>query len=72
MQAYLNRILNDIEFLLQNIAHLGPEAQDILAAMPREAARMAIVVIAVIPIACTYPFFQRYFVSGLTIGSIKG
>ncbi|MDR2542089.1 MAG: carbohydrate ABC transporter permease [Treponema sp.] len=72
LQAYLSRILNDMEFLMQNIAHLGPGAQEILAAMPREAARMAIVVIAVIPIACTYPFFQRYFVSGLTVGAIKG
>jgi putative aldouronate transport system permease protein len=44
----------------------------LLATMPREAARMAIVVITVLPIACAYPFFQRYFVSGLTIGAIKG
>jgi ABC-type maltose transport system permease subunit len=25
----------------------------------------------VLPIACAYPFFQKYFVSGLTIGSVK-
>jgi putative aldouronate transport system permease protein len=72
LQAYLNTILNDIEFLLQNAQMMGIVSQEILAAMPREAARMAIVVIAVVPIACTYPFFQRYFVSGLTIGAIKG
>jgi len=29
------------------------------------------VVIAIIPIACAYPFFQRFFVAGLTIGSVK-
>jgi putative aldouronate transport system permease protein len=45
---------------------------ELLAAMPRESARMAIVVLAVAPIACAYPFFQRYFVSGLTVGAIKG
>lgn len=72
LQAYLNKILGDIEFLLQNASSLGVVRQQILANMPKEAARMAIVVIAVIPIACTYPFFQRYFVSGLTIGAIKG
>jgi putative aldouronate transport system permease protein len=72
LQAYLNKILGDIEFLLQNASTLGVAQQQILANMPKEAARMAIVVIAVIPIACTYPFFQRYFVSGLTIGAIKG
>ncbi|MDR2478655.1 MAG: carbohydrate ABC transporter permease [Treponema sp.] len=72
LQAYLNKILGDLEFLLQNASTMGILSQQILAEMPKEAARMAIVVIAVIPIACTYPFFQRYFVSGLTIGSIKG
>jgi putative aldouronate transport system permease protein len=72
LQAYLNKILNDIEFLLQNASTLGIVQQQILAAMPKEAARMAIVVIAVVPIACSYPFFQRHFVSGLTIGAIKG
>jgi putative aldouronate transport system permease protein len=72
LQAYLNRILGDMEFLLQNASTLGVAQQQILANMPKEAARMAIVVIAVIPIACTYPFFQRYFVSGLTVGAIKG
>jgi putative aldouronate transport system permease protein len=40
--------------------------------MPKESARMAIVVVAVLPIACSYPFFQRYFVSGLTVGAVKG
>jgi putative aldouronate transport system permease protein len=72
LQAYLNKILGDIEFLRQNASTLGVAQQQILANMPKESARMAIVVVAVIPIACTYPFFQRYFVSGLTIGAIKG
>ena len=30
------------------------------------------VMVAVIPIACSYPFFQKYFISGLTIGAVKG
>ena len=72
LQAYLNRLLSDINFLAQNAALLGVSQAQLLANMPKEAARMAIVVIAVLPIACAYPFFQRYFVSGLTIGAIKG
>ena len=43
-----------------------------LAKMPQEAARMAIVVMIVAPIACAYPFFQKYFISGLTLGAVKG
>ena len=34
--------------------------------------RMALCVILVIPIACAYPFFQRYIVKGLTVGAVKG
>ena len=40
--------------------------------LPSETMRMAIVMVVVIPIACSYPFFQRYFVGGLTIGAVKG
>jgi len=42
------------------------------ATIPLESVRMALVVAVVLPIACSYPFFQRYFISGLTIGAVKG
>jgi putative aldouronate transport system permease protein len=72
LQAYLNRLLGDINFLAQNVQLMGASAAQLMAAMPKEAARMAIVVVAVLPIACVYPFFQRYFISGLTVGAVKG
>jgi putative aldouronate transport system permease protein len=72
LQAYLNRLLGDIDFLAQNAALMGASVAEVIARMPKEAARMAIVVMAVLPIACAYPFFQRYFISGLTVGSVKG
>ncbi len=34
--------------------------------------RMAIAVIGILPITIAYPFFQKYFVKGITIGSVKG
>ena len=40
--------------------------------LPTETMRMAIVVITVVPIMFSYPFFQKYFVSGLTVGAVKG
>jgi putative aldouronate transport system permease protein len=46
--------------------------QQYKASMPTESVRMAIAIIIVVPIACVYPFFQKYFISGLTIGSVKG
>ena len=40
--------------------------------LPTESFRMACTIVVVLPIMAAYPFFQRYFVSGLTVGSIKG
>jgi ABC-type sugar transport system, permease component len=40
--------------------------------VPDLSARMAMCIIGVGPIVLAYPFFQRYFIKGLTIGSIKG
>ena len=33
---------------------------------------VAITVVATVPIICVYPFVQRYFIQGLTLGSVKG
>lgn len=72
LQALLNQILTNIQMLAQNAATIGVSAAEMLANMPQEAARMAIVVIIVLPIACAYPYFQKYFISGLTVGAVKG
>ncbi len=71
IQALLNRIQGDIEFMNQNISLLGASASEILDKLPSESVRMAIVIVVVLPIACSYPFFQKYFISGLTIGAVK-
>lgn len=72
LQALLNAIMTNINMLAQNAATMGASMTDMVANMPKEAARMAIVVIIVLPIACAYPFFQKYFISGLTVGAVKG
>lgn len=72
LQALLNQILTNIQMLAKNAATIGVSAAEMLAKMPQEAARMAIVVIIVLPIACAYPYFQKYFISGLTVGAVKG
>ncbi|MBR3738933.1 MAG: carbohydrate ABC transporter permease [Clostridia bacterium] len=62
--------------LEENISFLTRNSQNMTAGtvsnVPSETVRMAMVVISVVPIACSYPFFQKYFVSGLTIGAVKG
>ena len=72
LQALLNDIMSDIAAMSSQIANLGAEGAAIAANMPAESARMAIVVIVVFPIACAYPYFQKYFISGLTVGAVKG
>lgn len=72
LQALLQDIINNISALAQQIASVGGSLADLIAEMPQESARMAIVVIIVLPIACAYPFFQKYFISGLTVGAVKG
>jgi len=62
--------------LEENISFLTRNSQNMTAGtasnVPSETVRMAMVVVSVVPIACSYPFFQKYFVSGLTIGAVKG
>ncbi|MGX7352409.1 ABC transporter permease [Enterococcus canis] len=70
LQYLLMKIQNNLEFLSRS-TDMGAAAQQSLGALPSESARMAIVVLSTLPIALTYPFFQRYFVGGLTIGGVK-
>jgi putative aldouronate transport system permease protein len=68
IQYYMFQMLSNISYLTSN-SNIPAEARRNL---PSETARMAIAVIAVGPVIFAYPFFQRYFVSGLTIGAVKG
>lgn len=70
LQYLLMKIQNNLQFLMQN-AVAGAQLQGGLASLPGESARMAIVVVSILPIVVSYPFFQRYFVRGLTIGGVK-
>ncbi|MCT4687720.1 carbohydrate ABC transporter permease [Vallitalea sp.] len=71
IQYLLMKIEKQTEFLIQNANEMGISRQEVNK-LPSETLRMAIVVISTIPIACAYPFFQKYFIQGLTVGSVKG
>ena len=71
LQALLNNIMRSLEYMTNNPT-AGVSLQQYRAQMPGESVRMAIAIVIVIPIACAYPFFQKYFISGLTIGAVKG
>lgn len=70
IQNILNRIMTDIQFL--SSGNLGSAASQGMAALPSTTVRMAIAVVGVLPILVAYPFFQKYFIKGITIGAVKG
>lgn len=71
LQALLNNIMRSLNYIANNPS-AGVSMQQYLRNMPSESVRMAIAIVIIIPIACAYPFFQKYFISGLTIGAVKG
>lgn len=72
LQYLLVKMQQQVDFLVKNSSVIGAEAAHIMSDLPKDSLRMALVVLIVIPIACAYPFFQRYIISGLTVGSVKG
>ena len=71
LQALLNNILMNIQYLANNPS-AGLSLVQYKNQMPSESVRMAIAIVIAVPIACVYPFLQKYFISGLTVGAIKG
>ncbi|MCX7706636.1 MAG: carbohydrate ABC transporter permease [Anaerolineae bacterium] len=70
LQYTIYSTLNNIRFLLESASRMQGVVS--LADLPSQTFRMAMAVVTIGPIILAYPFFQRYFVRGLTIGAIKG
>jgi putative aldouronate transport system permease protein len=69
LQFYLYRIMNTIQFLASSMASRSITID--LGELPGETARMALCVLAAGPMLFIFPFFQKYFVRGLTLGAVK-
>ena len=72
LQAMLDRMQQNLDYLTKNPTAMLATASDLKKSMPQESVRMAIAFVVAVPIACVYPFFQKYFISGLTVGAVKG
>ncbi len=69
LQLYLQNVLANIQEM-KNVA--DGQTNTVVANLPAEGARMALCMIAMGPILVVYPFFQKYFIQGLTVGAVKG
>jgi putative aldouronate transport system permease protein len=68
LQYMLLSILRSTIYTQKLLSETGGVAQSV----PQETTKLALTVIATGPIVMLYPFVQRYFVAGLTIGAVKG
>ena len=68
LQYLLQRIMKNIELIRSSEFAAAINVSDI----PSETVRMAMVVVVAGPALVVFPFFQKYFVKGLTVGSVKG
>ena len=66
LQYYLYDMLNSARFAQEMGIYTGDTQ------LPTESIKMAMVVVVTGPIIFLYPFVQRYFVTGITVGSVKG
>lgn len=71
LQYLLVKILNNIEFLNSYDAIKYGLVREPIS-VPTNSARMAMCVLAAGPIVVIFPFFQKYFVKGISVGSVKG
>ena len=71
VQNLLNRMMQNIQFLSQSSSNVQ-NATAGLSAIPLASVRMAMAAVGILPILIMYPFVQKYFVKGITLGGVKG
>lgn len=67
----LQPILREVLFSMGVSNYFGYDAELTETFMPA-IVKMCCVVVAVVPVLCVYPFLQKYFVKGVTLGAVKG
>lgn len=71
IQVYLKRLMDNIAYL-KSSNNMVESAALALKSLPTESARMAIAIIAILPILLVYPLVQKQLVKGMVIGGVKG
>ena len=58
--------------MIQNADAIKTIATNVSVKLPSTSIKMAVAVLGALPIMCVFPFFQKYYVKGITIGAVKG
>jgi len=72
IQFAMYQALRTVEYLTSSMAQSTAATRGELGKVPSETLRMAMAILGIGPIVFAYPFFQKYFIKGLTIGAVKG
>ncbi len=75
LQTMIYRALTSVQMLRDIVSKMGASAGSVgteASKLPNETFRMALCAISIGPIVMAYPFFQKYFIKGLSVGAIKG
>jgi putative aldouronate transport system permease protein len=68
LQLFLYNVITSADFIKNSSASSNVPLRD----MPLESMKMATAVVATGPVILFYPFIQRYFIKGITVGAVKG
>ena len=70
LQYLLQKLLRDVQFMMDNVGSANVDLD--ISNIPTTTLQMAMSVLATGPALIVFPFFQKYFVRGITVGSVKG
>lgn len=73
LQFYMQKVMNSVQALIEFAQREGSKNVNLSSVeLPQESMRMAICLVAMGPILLASPFFQRFFIKGMTVGAVKG
>ena len=74
LQYLLYQYMNEANSLADSLMKMSESGMrvDMSAILTATSVKMTVSMVVVLPILCVYPFFQRFFVNGIMIGSVKG
>lgn len=66
LQTYIQQMV-----IVRDYTNMSMEEMQMMATMSNRTLNAAKIFVAMVPILCVYPFLQKYFVSGMTMGAVK-